>query len=137
MSRPGSERHKTKPREASLQSESWLEKVRTRVIRVKSGSITHTTHTHTRAPWPQHQQGASNTTRKQQFRLGQVLAAWVQDRAAGQGRAGHRMQEGRGWVSAFRWPRCYPRRKWNGPAPKNEVPGDWPPSLLALSAART
>lgn len=42
------------------------------------------------------------------------------------------MQEGRGWVSAFRWLGCYPRRKWNGPAPKNEVPGDWPPSFLAL-----
>lgn len=35
-------------------------------------------------------------------------------------------------MSAFRWLGCHPRRKWNGPAPKNEVPGDWPPSLLAL-----
>lgn len=126
MSRPGSERHRPRPSRARGELE-----VRMRIIRVKSVGFHHT-----RPPWPQQHQGAllipsrAGLAGRLGGRLGCGLTGWqagrlagwrAQDRAAGQGR----------WNggAAFRWLGCYLRRKWNGPAPKNEVPGDWPSSL--------
>lgn len=58
-----------------------------RIIRVKSGSITHTRPSALAA-------ASAGSSREQQFRLGQVLAAQVHDRAAGQGRLAGQVRSG-------------------------------------------
>lgn len=143
MSRPGSERH-TRPspeRRACKVKVGWKSQDESHQSQVRL----HHTHQHPRAL------AAASARSEQQGRAAVPPGAgrsWPPGGAGQGGRAGwqgrarqvmpgmnppaYRMQEGRGWMMAFRWLRCYPRRKWNGPAPKNEVPGDWPPSFLAL-----
>lgn len=80
MSRPGSEGHRPAHRGGELGEVRGME---SQDENHQSQVRLHHTHTHTRLPAL-----PAASARKQKFRLGQVLAAQVQDGAAGQVKAG-------------------------------------------------